>query len=65
MLRLHKTVKQGMLHKLVKPIDTKVFQDTYSVQYQLDVMRKAVLNHAGAVAELKEIEEARYGNIKK
>ena len=54
-----------MLHKLVKPIDTQVFQDTYSVQYQLDVMRKAVLNHAGAVAELKEIEEARYGNIKK
>ena len=61
MSKLQKTVKQGMLHRVVSPIDDKLFQADYPIQYQLDVMRKAILNQPKMVELLKKMEEARYG----
>ena len=65
MLKLCKVKKSGMLHSNVKPIDTKLFQAKYPTQYQLDILRMAILNKPNAIEELREMEEARYGNTKK
>ncbi len=62
MLNLDRIVSKGMHKKLEHTTPSDMFKDSHSIQYQLDVMRKAILNQPNALAELKRIEEARYGH---